>query len=110
MAAYEIVSKGHRNVQGIFYDSQNDLIWSAEHGPQGGDEINLNQTIGGEIENYGWPIVSYGWPYHLDPEGDEPNPYKQPHDAYGFIEPFMVFTPSIGISNIIKVPASFNGV
>ncbi len=108
--SYEIISKGHRNVQGIAYDSEKDLLWSTEHGPQGGDELNLNMAIGGEIENYGWPVASYGWPYHLDPDGDEPNIYKQPHDAYGFIEPFMMFSPGIGICNIIKVPASFNGV
>ena len=54
-----IISKGHRNSQGLFVDGS--LILSTEHGPQGGDEIN-KIIIGG---NYGWPIASYGKPYNL---------------------------------------------
>ena len=38
---YKIISKGHRNPQGLFYDNENDFILSTEHGPLGGDEINL---------------------------------------------------------------------
>ena len=39
---FEIISIGHDNPQGIFYDSSNDTIFSTEHGPKGGDELNIN--------------------------------------------------------------------
>jgi glucose/arabinose dehydrogenase len=55
----EIFSTGHRNVQGMTYDPQTDLLWSHEHGPQGGDE--LNQVAAGK--NYGWPTITYGVNY-----------------------------------------------
>ena len=53
-----IFSKGHRTPQGL--SVENDLILSAEHGPRGGDEINLIEFG----NNYGWPISSYGEPYY----------------------------------------------
>ena len=54
---WKIISMGHRNPQGLYYDSKNDYIVSTEHGPAGGDEININinPEIGG-LKNYGWPI------------------------------------------------------
>ena len=55
----KIVSLGHRNPQGLYYDKVNDLIISTDHGPKGGDEINI--IIGGG--NYGWPLVSHGFEY-----------------------------------------------
>jgi glucose/arabinose dehydrogenase len=55
----EIFSIGHRNVQGLVYDNKNDLIWSHEHGPKGGDELNIINSG----ENYGWPEISYGIDY-----------------------------------------------
>ena len=56
----EIWSYGHRNPQGVFYDRQKKRLWSIEHGPRGGDEINLiNQGL-----NYGWPVISYGKEYY----------------------------------------------
>ena len=52
---YKILSIGHRNQQGLFYDKKNDVIYSTEHGPQGGDEINVNLNPNtNEIKNYGW--------------------------------------------------------
>ena len=60
---WSIVSKGHRNVQGLLYDNDNKLIISTEHGPKGGDEININ-LLNEEIpKNFGWPISSYGEHY-----------------------------------------------
>lgn len=55
----EIWSYGHRNPQGISYDSQHQRLWVIEHGPRGGDEINL--VLPGR--NYGWPVISYGKEY-----------------------------------------------
>jgi glucose/arabinose dehydrogenase len=55
----EIWSYGHRNPQGLAYDKATGELWSDEHGPQGGDELNLIQRAG----NYGWPIATYGVDY-----------------------------------------------
>ena len=54
---YRLVSKGHRNPQGLSYDSVRDVILSSEHGPAGGDEINVQ--LDSDIKlNFGWPISS----------------------------------------------------
>jgi glucose/arabinose dehydrogenase len=53
-----IWSNGHRNIQGATLDSQGRL-WTHEHGPQGGDEINITQAG----KNYGWPLITYGEEY-----------------------------------------------
>ena len=55
----KLISLGHRNPQGILYDKENDILFNAEHGPQGGDEININKNLF-QISNFGWPISSYG--------------------------------------------------
>ncbi|WP_036186397.1 PQQ-dependent sugar dehydrogenase [Marinimicrobium agarilyticum] len=55
----EIWSYGHRNVQGADLHPQTRELWTGEHGPQGGDEINI--TLAGN--NYGWPIITYGEQY-----------------------------------------------
>lgn len=54
-----IWSLGHRNPQGVFFDPRTRQLWSNEHGPKGGDE--LNRVIKGK--NYGWPVVSFGINY-----------------------------------------------
>ena len=95
-----IYSYGHRNPQGIFLHPQTNDIWTNEHGPKGGDEVNLN-FINKEdvnVSNFGWPIASYGIEY------DGSDPYKKSHSENGFIEPFKNFTPSIGISEISFLP------
>lgn len=58
-AAPEIWTSGHRNIQGLLYDDAAKVVWAHEHGPRGGDEINL--LVGGK--NYGWPAVSNGIDY-----------------------------------------------
>ena len=103
---YKVISMGHRNPQGLFFDSKNNILLEAEHGPEGGDEINLIELNQEEIPNYGWAISSYGEHY-----GGKNAPYnkkkyvKYPlhksHTEYGFIEPLIYFDPSIGISQII---------
>ena len=55
----EIWSYGHRNPQGMAYDLKNKRLWSIEHGPRGGDEINLILPA----NNYGWPVISHGKEY-----------------------------------------------
>ena len=90
-----IYSKGHRNPQGLF--SEGNLILSTEHGPRGGDEINKIEFN----KNYGWPISSYGKKYK------KTTGYFQNHEKRGFKEPIFAFIPSIGISEIIKIPNDF---
>ena len=98
--SFELVSLGHRNHQGLFYFSdklENQFIISSEHGPKGGDEINVNNLKNDRVINFGWPIASYGINY------DGSNPFKNSHEKYGFKEPLVNFTPSIGISEISVV-------
>jgi glucose/arabinose dehydrogenase len=58
-AAPEVWTSGHRNIQGLALDAATGNIWSHEHGPRGGDEINLLKPGA----NYGWPTVSHGIDY-----------------------------------------------
>ena len=102
-----IFSKGHRTPQGLYADKN--IILSAEHGPRGGDEINLIKFGG----NYGWPIASYGEPYYAQKFYETEKSknsffYKKSHSDYDFIEPIYSFIPSIGINQIIKIPDNFS--
>lgn len=58
-AKADIWSYGHRNIQGATLHPQTGELWASEHGPQGGDEINLVRAG----KNYGWPIITYGCEY-----------------------------------------------
>jgi len=107
---YEIISMGHRNPQGLYFDKENNFILETEHGPQGGDEINLievNQISEDEIQNYGWAISSAGKHYGGKSEKNKKKYEKYPlyksHIEHGFIEPLKSFVPSIGISEIVKI-------
>ena len=107
---YEIISMGHRNPQGLFFDKQNNFVIETEHGPLGGDEINLieiNNGNSGEIPNYGWAIASAGEHYGGRKPSNkikyEKYPLYKSHSENGFIEPLFSFVPSIGISEIVKV-------
>ena len=107
---FKIISKGHRNPQGLIYNNKKKYIISTEHGPKGGDEVNLIK-IGKEnqIPNYGWPISSYG--DHYDGKFKKEAPLKKSHKKFGFIEPIKYFTPSIAISELVDVTNIFgNGV
>jgi len=97
-----IVSMGHRNPQGLIYIREKNIIINTEHGPKGGDEINVNFIKTKKIPNFGWDISSYGIEY------DGTDPYKKNHNKYGFTEPFKYYTPSIGISQLIYMPNKFN--
>ena len=67
VARPEIWSLGHRNPQGAAIHPATGVLWTTEHGPQGGDE--LNPTLAGR--NYGWPLISHGCEYGA-PVGDCP--------------------------------------
>ena len=116
--SYKILSKGHRNPQGLYFDQVNEIILSTEHGPDGGDELNIINPKSKNIQNFGWPISSYGEHYpskHYDWENinridlmDKLSPLNKSHLDYGFIEPIKFWTPSIAIGEIIKIPVEFN--
>jgi len=65
----KVFTSGHRNIQGLAYDKENDLIFATEHGPFGGDEINVLK-VG---NYYGWPFESFGKPYPENHPGDTPS-------------------------------------
>ncbi len=84
-----IWSWGHRNPQGLVFHPTNGDLWSAEHGPRGGDELNLIRKGG----NYGWPKVTYGINYNGTPITEH---ISKP----GMIDPVRQWTPSISVSAI----------
>lgn len=86
----EIFSFGHRNIQGMAKHPETGEIWIHEHGPRGGDEINILQKGG----NYGWPKVSYGVHYSGIPVSSSPT-------GEGYIDPVLHWTPSIAPSGMI---------
>ena len=83
----EIWSYGHRNVQGAAIEPKTGKLWADEHGPKGGDEINVIEPG----HNYGWPVVSFGVNYDGSPVGT-----GQAH-APGMTDPIYHWTPSIGV-------------
>ena len=90
-AMQEIWSYGHRNPQGLFYDKQTKRLWSNEHGPRGGDEINLIDPG----LNYGWPIISYGKEYYSTAQVGE-STHKE-----GMAQPIKYYVPSIAPGSLI---------
>jgi hypothetical protein len=110
---HKVISMGHRNPQGLYFDKENNIILETEHGPQGGDEINLielNRANKDEIPNYGWAISSAGEHYGgkiedniIQNEKYKKYPLFKSHSKHGFIEPLKSFVPSIGISEIVKI-------
>jgi hypothetical protein len=93
----KIFSKGHRVPQGLTV--LNNKIFNVEHGPKGGDELNLVV----EGNNYGWPNVSYGTNYLKDGGGDGSS-YKINHEKNNYQEPLFAFVPSVGISSLNNCP------
>jgi glucose/arabinose dehydrogenase len=84
-----IWSYGHRNPQGLYVDPQTGTVYSTEHGPRGGDEIN----IVGNGMNYGWPIATHG----IDYSGARISPFET---YAGMREPLVFWRPSIGPGGI----------
>ncbi len=106
--SYDLISLGHRNVQGLHVDKINNTIISTEHGPMGGDEVNVNINFLSEKKNFGWPISSYGEHYGFSKRNDShplyiEAPLYKSHKDHGFYEPIKYYVPSIGISEIVKL-------
>ncbi len=87
----EIWSYGHRNVQGLAIHPETGDLWADEHGPQGGDELNLIQPG----KNYGWPVIGYGVNYQTG-LAIHSGTHRQ-----GMEQPIRVWVPSIGISGLM---------
>ena len=85
----EIYSIGHRNPQGLHFQKSTGQLWSHEHGPRGGDEINIIN----KYNNYGWPTISYGKEYIGGNIGLNYSPK-------GFTDPIWIWTPSIAPSGL----------
>ena len=93
---YEIFSLGHRNPQGLV--KAEGKIYSLEHGPHGGDELNLIK----KGKNYGWPIYSYGVPY-------EKKKKLLHHDSKeNYISPIYTYLPAIAPSHIVNCPENLS--
>lgn len=89
-AAKGIYSLGHRNVQGLAWDPFKTLLFANEHGPAGGDEINIIRPG----RNFGWPVITYGKDY----SGANISPFTE---YPGMIQPLVNWTPSIAPSALV---------
>lgn len=87
-----VFSWGHRNAQGIARDPQTGAIWLNEHGPKGGDEINIVEPG----KNYGWPLVTAGVEY----SGREISEFDR---RRGYEPPVLEWTPSIAPSGLVFI-------
>lgn len=86
----EIWSYGHRSIQGAALHPETGELWIHEHGPRGGDEINIPKPG----KNYGWPKANYGVHYSMAP-------IKDKHAEQGFEEPIYYWTPSVAPSGML---------
>ncbi len=86
----EVWSYGHRNVQGAAIDPETGRLWTTEHGPKGGDELNQPQAG----KNYGWPVITYGIDYSGEKIGDGIKAKD------GMEQPVYYWRPSIGTSGL----------
>jgi glucose/arabinose dehydrogenase len=87
----EIWTYGHRNVQGLAIHPETGDVWTNEHGPQGGDELNRIQPGG----NYGWPVIGFGVNYQTG-LAIHAGTHRE-----GMEQPANVWVPSIGISGLM---------
>ncbi|MCY4643152.1 MAG: PQQ-dependent sugar dehydrogenase [Bacteriovoracales bacterium] len=86
-----LYSYGHRNPQGLSFHPVTGKLWSHEHGPRGGDEINIIKRGA----NYGWPVVSYGKEYW------GPIRVGEGTSKPGMVSPLKQYTPSIAPSGML---------
>jgi glucose/arabinose dehydrogenase len=90
-AAGEVWSLGHRNIQGLAWDSARSTVWASEHGALGGDELNILKAG----ENYGWPVVTFSREYFLGLK------ISDAVSAPGLVDPALVWTPAIAPSGLV---------
>jgi glucose/arabinose dehydrogenase len=80
---------GNRNAQGLALDPSTGNLWETEHGPRGGDELNLLRAGA----NYGWPVVTFGMNYNGTPITDRTS-------APGMVDPVVQWTPSLAVCGL----------
>ncbi|MEM6410676.1 MAG: PQQ-dependent sugar dehydrogenase [Pseudomonadota bacterium] len=90
-AAEEVYSWGHRNIQGLLFDSDTGTLFAHEHGPKGGDELNVIEAG----NNYGWPTITYGVNY-------DGTIITELTEADGLEQPATRWVPSIAPSGMIR--------
>jgi glucose/arabinose dehydrogenase len=91
-AVASIWSYGNRNPQGLFFDKATNTLWEVEHGPKGGDELNIIQ----KGKNYGWPVISYGINYN----GTQLTEFTE---KPGMEQPVHYWVPSIATCGVTVV-------
>ncbi len=120
----EVWSYGHRNIQGAALDPSTGRLWTHEHGPQGGDEINLAEAG----RNYGWPVITYGREYGTGfkigegaakPGMEQPAHYWVPsiapsgmafHDGRGFPQwKGQLFVGALAARQLVRLEVSKDG-
>ena len=122
---YEIFGMGLRNSQGLYINKLDNFLLITDHGPKGGDEINILNLDLDDVPNYGWPVASYGEHYGKDQmiyyQGSKSSyderaelyrkyPLLKSHDKNGFVEPIKYFKKSVAISEITCLQDSKNCV
>ncbi len=103
-----IISKGHRNPQGLYFSKKLKKLISSEHGPDGGDEINYIPINSNKTLHYGWPFASYGKSYQIALQREKEVQYLDSHEKYGFVEPEFTWSPSIGVSAVEECKSTAN--
>ncbi len=98
--APEIYTYGHRNIQGIALHPETGEIWVAEHGPRGGDELNLIEAG----KNYGWPVQTLG----LDYATEDPFPDAETRDHPDMVNPVFEFLPTLAPSGLAVIDGNFD--
>ena len=91
-AVKSIWTLGNRNPQGLYYDTETNQLFGSEHGPQGGDELNLLE----KGKNYGWPVITYGINY----DGTEITDITEKE---GMEQPLTYYVPSIATAGMTRV-------
>ena len=86
---------GIRNAEGLYYDKKTDMIWENEHGPKGGDELNIIR----KGKNYGWPVITFG----IDYDGTI---ITTDTARTGMEQPIYYWIPSIAPSSLTRVTGS----
>ena len=87
-----IYSIGHRNPQGLIFHPERKELWNTEHGPRGGDELNVVR----KGANYGWPVITYGINYSGTPITDKT-------EEVGMEQPIYYWVPSIAPSSLCYI-------
>jgi glucose/arabinose dehydrogenase len=97
-ALHSIFTYGTRNPQGMSVHPETGVVWEGEHGPRGGDEINILEAG----NNYGWPVISYGINY-------DGTTFTDLTEADGMEQPVHYWTPSIAPCGMTFVSSDFYG-